>query len=236
MILVLLLLIILATCLTLYYYYVRSLSFSSHASNKNVPPIQQQQQQQRDTLYPPPFPVITRTPTIQLSPEAMEMCTRTLWHTVETTTIVLPNEETFIHTGDIDDLWLRVRNYLFLLLVVPVFSLSLSCYYCHIIYRTVPPKFIPSSSLSSTERLLFNKTLDWIASYPDLYSARQCTFGTIHTQMPFASMTPMSLVELKKPWADMISFRRGIMNSIRRVIICGCSIFTGSRRRRLRLF
>jgi meiotically up-regulated gene 157 (Mug157) protein len=35
------------------------------------------------------------------------MCTQTLWHTVETTTIVLPQGETFIHTGDIDDLWLR---------------------------------------------------------------------------------------------------------------------------------
>jgi len=42
-----------------------------------------------------------------LSEEALEMCTRTLWHTLETTTIVLPNKETFIHTGDIDDLWLR---------------------------------------------------------------------------------------------------------------------------------
>ena len=35
------------------------------------------------------------------------MCTKTLWHTLETTTIVLPNNETFVHTGDIDDLWLR---------------------------------------------------------------------------------------------------------------------------------
>jgi meiotically up-regulated gene 157 (Mug157) protein len=35
------------------------------------------------------------------------MCTKTLWHTLETTTIVLAHAETFIHTGDIDDLWLR---------------------------------------------------------------------------------------------------------------------------------
>jgi meiotically up-regulated gene 157 (Mug157) protein len=38
---------------------------------------------------------------------ALEMCTQTLWHTLETTTIVLPDGDTFIHTGDIDDLWLR---------------------------------------------------------------------------------------------------------------------------------
>jgi hypothetical protein len=42
-----------------------------------------------------------------LSQPVLEMCTRTLWHTLETTTIVLPNHETFVHTGDIDDLWLR---------------------------------------------------------------------------------------------------------------------------------
>lgn len=42
-----------------------------------------------------------------VSDQVIEMCSRTLWHTVETTTIVLPNHETFIHTGDIDDLWLR---------------------------------------------------------------------------------------------------------------------------------
>jgi meiotically up-regulated gene 157 (Mug157) protein len=45
--------------------------------------------------------------TITLSDEALDMCTRALWHTLETTTIVLPDGETFIHTGDIDDLWLR---------------------------------------------------------------------------------------------------------------------------------
>jgi Metal-independent alpha-mannosidase (GH125) len=56
--------------------------------------------------FPPLYPKITRTG-VQLSPEALHMCTRTLWHTVETTTIVLPDRETFVHTGDIDDLWLR---------------------------------------------------------------------------------------------------------------------------------
>jgi hypothetical protein len=43
----------------------------------------------------------------KLSREALDMCTKTLWHTIETTTIVLPHGDTFIHTGDIDDLWLR---------------------------------------------------------------------------------------------------------------------------------
>jgi Metal-independent alpha-mannosidase (GH125) len=56
--------------------------------------------------FPPLYPKITRTG-VQLSAEALHMCTRTLWHTVETTTIVLPDRETFVHTGDIDDLWLR---------------------------------------------------------------------------------------------------------------------------------
>lgn len=59
--------------------------------------------------FPPPYPVITgRDPPFpKISKEAVDMCGRALWHTVETTTIVLPEEETFIHTGDIDDLWLR---------------------------------------------------------------------------------------------------------------------------------
>jgi len=59
--------------------------------------------------FPPPFPIITRNEGGTLSKDALEMCTRTLWHTVETTTIVLPNAETFIHTGDINDLWLLLR-------------------------------------------------------------------------------------------------------------------------------
>ena len=43
----------------------------------------------------------------QLSPEVVSQCHRALWHTLETTTIVLQNQETFIITGDIKDMWLR---------------------------------------------------------------------------------------------------------------------------------
>jgi uncharacterized protein len=48
-----------------------------------------------------------QTKTTIVSTAVIEMCSRTLWHTLETTTIVLPYHETFVHTGDIDDLWLR---------------------------------------------------------------------------------------------------------------------------------
>lgn len=65
-------------------------------------------------IFPPPYPKITkfdeeggRVPGLLLSDEAIQMCTNALWHTVETTTIVLPDREAFVHTGDIDDLWLR---------------------------------------------------------------------------------------------------------------------------------
>eukprot|EP00957_Ditylum_brightwellii_P133414 10172049-Ditylum_brightwellii.AAC.1 len=34
------------------------------------------------------------------------MCHQTLWHTLDTTTVVLLNNETFIYTGNIQDLWL----------------------------------------------------------------------------------------------------------------------------------
>lgn len=44
---------------------------------------------------------------LALSKEAVEMCHQTLWHTLESTTIVLPNNETFVTTGDIKDLFLR---------------------------------------------------------------------------------------------------------------------------------
>lgn len=64
-----------------------------------------------NTLFPPPYPIRhhnnDEASHIQLSDEAIDMCTQTLWHTVESTTIVLPDSETFVHTGDIDDLWLR---------------------------------------------------------------------------------------------------------------------------------
>jgi len=55
--------------------------------------------------FPPKFPIVTRSQTLNL--DSLAMCERTIWHTLETTTIVLPEGETFIHTGDIDDLWLR---------------------------------------------------------------------------------------------------------------------------------
>lgn len=42
-----------------------------------------------------------------LSKDAIDMCHRTLWHTLETTATVLPNNETFVKTGDIGDMWLR---------------------------------------------------------------------------------------------------------------------------------
>lgn len=58
----------------------------------------------------------------QLSPDALKMCTNALWHTLETTTIVLPDKETFIHTGDIDDLWLRDSAAQIHPLLVPLFG------------------------------------------------------------------------------------------------------------------
>ncbi|KAL3791706.1 hypothetical protein ACHAWO_006268 [Cyclotella atomus] len=42
-----------------------------------------------------------------LSDEAISQCHKALWHTLETTTHVLPNDETFVMTGDIHDMWLR---------------------------------------------------------------------------------------------------------------------------------
>jgi hypothetical protein len=65
----------------------------------------------RGKHFPLSYPVVSRGPLTQLSEAALDMCTKTLWHTVETTTIVLPGGETFVHTGDIDDLWLRVSKF-----------------------------------------------------------------------------------------------------------------------------
>ena len=42
-----------------------------------------------------------------LSNKAITACNHALWRTLETTTLVLPNNETFVFTGDIFDLWLR---------------------------------------------------------------------------------------------------------------------------------
>mmetsp|Transcript_21669 Transcript_21669/g.32821 ORF Transcript_21669/g.32821 Transcript_21669/m.32821 type:complete len:546 (-) Transcript_21669:784-2421(-) len=56
-------------------------------------------------IFPPNYPVVDRSH--NLGEDSLAMCERALWHTLETTTIVLPAGDTFIHTGDIDDLWLR---------------------------------------------------------------------------------------------------------------------------------
>eukprot|EP00529_Nitzschia_sp_RCC80_P014518 CAMPEP_0113477520 /NCGR_PEP_ID=MMETSP0014_2-20120614/20250_1 /TAXON_ID=2857 /ORGANISM="Nitzschia sp." /LENGTH=754 /DNA_ID=CAMNT_0000370617 /DNA_START=146 /DNA_END=2407 /DNA_ORIENTATION=- /assembly_acc=CAM_ASM_000159 len=64
----------------------------------------------------------TTSPMIILSDEVLEMCTETLWHTIETTTIVLPNGDTFVHTGDIDDLWVRDSAAQLHTLLVPTFG------------------------------------------------------------------------------------------------------------------
>jgi len=63
-------------------------------------------------VFPPPFPVVsthqsTAAAAAELSRDVLDMCANALWHTLKSTTIVLPHDETFIHTGDIDDLWIR---------------------------------------------------------------------------------------------------------------------------------
>ena len=56
--------------------------------------------------YPPYYPEFEQFE-VELPPEIRSLCTKTFWHTIETTTIVLPDGQSFVHTGDIDDLWLR---------------------------------------------------------------------------------------------------------------------------------
>lgn len=63
--------------------------------------------QSNSLVFPPKFPVVDRLGHEDLDEATLDMCDRTLWHTLETTTIVMPDGDTFIHTGDIDDLWLR---------------------------------------------------------------------------------------------------------------------------------
>ena len=57
----------------------------------------------------PKYPIDHRNDTsiAKLSPGAITQCHRALWHTLETTTIVLEHQETFVITGDIKDMWLR---------------------------------------------------------------------------------------------------------------------------------
>lgn len=60
----------------------------------------------------PEYPINHRqaaadTPAIAISNKAISACNHALWRTLESTTYVLPNNETFVFTGDIYDLWVR---------------------------------------------------------------------------------------------------------------------------------
>lgn len=55
----------------------------------------------------PKYPINHQHLRTQLSSRAIQQCNKALWHTLETTTTILPNNETFVITGDIPDLWLR---------------------------------------------------------------------------------------------------------------------------------
>jgi uncharacterized protein len=100
------------------------------STKEPIKPSNTEQKDSRTTpsiQYPLPFPVIHRDSSegqTLLSTQAIEMCTKTLWHTLESTTIVLPNEETFIFTGDIDDLWIRDSTAQVHPLLIPFFNPS----------------------------------------------------------------------------------------------------------------
>ena len=63
----------------------------------------------QQTAELPSFPIDHRSGDNRppLSDQAISQCHKALWHTLDTTTYVLPNNETFVITGDIRDLWLR---------------------------------------------------------------------------------------------------------------------------------
>jgi hypothetical protein len=63
-----------------------------------------------ETTKLPNYPITHRNKnasTLKLTPYAITQCHKALWHTLETTTSVLENNETFVKTGDIEDMWLR---------------------------------------------------------------------------------------------------------------------------------
>ena len=67
------------------------------------------QQKQAHNVRLPKYPIIHRTSSQprQLTDQAILQCHKALWHTVGTTVSVLPNNETFVITGDIKNLLLR---------------------------------------------------------------------------------------------------------------------------------
>ena len=76
--------------------------------NKTAAMLRSRQQQQRGYHSSlPEYPIDHRHLNTSLSPRAISQCHKALWHTLETTTTILPNNETFVITGDIPDLWLR---------------------------------------------------------------------------------------------------------------------------------
>lgn len=96
-----------AALLLLIFYGARRMVAGSHNSRSSSGVTGTMVGKNNQGLRALPKTTIKTTPSPVFSKAALEMCTRTFWHTLESTTIVLPNAETFVHTGDIDDLWLR---------------------------------------------------------------------------------------------------------------------------------
>ena len=94
-----------------------SMSFIAILENEALHPVDMLNQTQlelaRDELIHksslPNYPIDHRHLDIshRISDQAISQCHKALWHTLETTTYVLPDNETFVITGDIKDLWLR---------------------------------------------------------------------------------------------------------------------------------